>query len=59
MKTILKALFLLIALAAVPVFAQSDFEVLKACVAAGYPGYMILYFSSKIKGFLSRCVEFG
>ena len=35
MKTILKALFLLIALSAVPVFAQSDFEATKARAEAG------------------------
>ncbi len=36
MKTIIKALFLLVALtAAVPVFAQSDFEALKARAEAG------------------------
>ncbi len=35
MKTILKALFLLIALTAVPVFAQSDFETIKARAEAG------------------------
>ena len=36
MKTILKALFLLVALtAALPVFAQSDFEATKASAEAG------------------------
>jgi TPR repeat protein len=35
MKIILKALFLLIALSAVPVFAQSDFETIKARAEAG------------------------
>jgi TPR repeat protein len=35
MKTIFKALFLLIALSAVPVFAQSDYETTKARAEAG------------------------
>ena len=35
MKTILKALFLLIALSAVPVFAQYDFEATKVLAEQG------------------------
>jgi len=35
MKTILKSFFLLIALSVVPVFAQSDFEAIKARAEAG------------------------
>ena len=49
MKTILKTLFLLIAItAALPVFAQSDFQAIKARAEAGDAEAQMLLIETKI-----------